>query len=611
MGSPTATIELPKSKAFFSDRVGIAYWDLDLSETQTLIPASAVPIAISEFTIDWMAAKKDYAHGFVPFDPDGTLLATLTHANLYHIPVIQGQVDEMHIKRSRLGDQFHLLVDGGKIRSLEFLSGFDSSEAQTGLVVVQNDGQVGHGNNETRRDAREACVVLGINGLTLGAEGNGIFNLNTDITINNACPILAGPDFGLTSTQALYIRSDDPHFIRVKNGGSLDLSSFNTANKQIIFDGKVQLIFEPGAQLILSDNATQGGSLIFTGQSQLLFENLIDNYLTTPTTVASTSDFRAKLCGTGQIIFNQDSSCLIPKDAYVGIESDGTLSTGLYFRINDNARFQIGTSVMPGGALQIGNTADATDKMVTVTFEVSGTHALFEIGPQGFFGLGTGIVDKRASIPNDWYIGSLYNVHEIHLNLYEGTFKFNNIYAGSSAQAGLLAIGSDEDTWYYLSRPNASMLMLGGGNMYRLTTATTKAHPTVADTASSSVGMWASSILSADVANEAYFDDLEYWADAESFFDAARTKNANTLLGTPCMSTPCANFAAHGREVDYAGFLSGTTIRREQVLVVLRDLTPVPHSDALGIGAVAIGIGSSGGLNHVAEIRNVGSVIVA
>jgi len=43
------------------------------------------------------------------------------------------------------------MVDGGLVRELVFLSGYDSSEAPTGLVAVKNDGRVAIGNNNTRK----------------------------------------------------------------------------------------------------------------------------------------------------------------------------------------------------------------------------------------------------------------------------------------------------------------------------------------------------------------------------------------------------------------------------------------------------------------------------
>jgi len=562
-GSADATINLPKSRSFFADRVGISFWDLDLSLTQTVITSLQ---SLSDFTLDWMATLKDYDGGFVPFDPTGTLTGSISYSTLYNIPVVCGEVDEFQVKRSRLGDQVHLLVDGGKIRSLVFLKGYDSSEAQTGLVVVKNNALVGLGNNSTRRDTLEANVVLGINGVTIGAQGDGVFQLNTDVTINNYCPILAGPDFASTSTQKLYIRSDDPHFVRVKNGGVLDLSSFTSANHQIVFDGKVQLIFEPGAQLILSsEGATEGGAIIFDNQAQCTFEPLIDTDLPAGTTVASTDDFRAKIIGTGTIQFKGNSSCTIYKDAYVGIESDATYGTSLYLKLNDNAKMSVGSSGMFGGALQIGNTADL-DTTVTVTLEIDGSGALLEIGSQGFIGIGAGIVDKRSSIPDEWYIGRLYNLSYFNLDVDQGTVKHDRIMAGNddSALASLLAVGPAD---YYDASisidVNENVFALGGGNMYLVTTSDTKIHPVVSAAATAVNGLLSSGYMFLDGINtnviNGYGPAFAAAHDSTSLFNLLRIKpEVDQYSPQKCLTL------IQGKNT--LGSISGTSIVREPLL---------------------------------------------
>jgi len=599
-GAFNTTITLPKSRAFFNDRVGIAYWDVDLTQTQTVVSSTQVgSSALSDFTLDWMATLKDYDGGFVPFDPTGTLQGTITHATLHKIPVVVGEVDEFQVKRSRLGDQVHLLVNGGTIRDLVFLSGYDSSEAQTGLIVVQGDGTVGIGDNSTRRDTREANVVLGINGVTLGANGNGVFNLNTDVTINNVCPILAGPDFGATEAQSLTINADDPHFIRVKSSGVLDLTSFTSTNQSLIFNGKVQLILEPGAKLVLGTNTSSDAAIYFSGESELVFDRLLDAGLSAGTDVQSTDDFRSKIVGCGNIIFDENASCRIYKDAYAGIEADSDYSTSLYIKFNDNAKAFIGDSGMYGGSLQIGNTDDQLDTTVTCTIEINGPDARIQIGSQGYLGIGAGIVDKRASAPNSWSIGSLHNVSAVSINVTEGIFQHDRIATGTSTEASLFVVGP-ADRYLVNFAATSHVRVLGGGNFYRLASGVTSVNPTVLTTASSTVGILGSNYLLNDYNNQAYLTvlDTDGTRTALSFFNAFRSKNVD-VAQSDCMAAPRANLSTINGD-DYLGYLVGTTITRTTADNILDSRgVPVPHSHALSVGAVSIAIDSS---SHVINV---------
>jgi len=591
-GSSTATITLPRSRVNFSEKVGIAFWDLDLSSEQTIISSGQ---KLSDFTIDWVSTNKDYDGGFIPFDPVGQLGQTVVAANLYHLPTVKGEVNELQIKRSRIGDPVHVMVDGGLIRDLLFLKGYDSSEAQTGVVALKNDGRVGIGNNETRRDTINAAIVLGINGVTLVPDGNGIVDLNTDIEINNYCHIIAGPNFGQSTAQELYINADEPRELRVKRDGVLDLSTFTSDNMRVVFSGNVSLVFEPGSKLLLG-----GGTIFFTNKAKLRLQNEIESVPTTGTSVASTDDFRVQFIGTGKIIFDEDAAFSIEKDSYLGIEWDNLVaaitSTSLTLSIRDNASLQMGTESLLGGAFQIGNTASKSGT-VSLTLELNGPDALFEINSQGFFGIGVGIVDKHQAAPNSWRVGSLYNVHNFTLNITQGIMKHNTILPGTSEEAALFAIGPA--TYALTIASYADFSALGGGNMIRLGSGVTWVNPTVLTTASDNIGIFSSTSLIRDRNNQTNLNALALSGSSQNFFNVFKTKEARS------MASPAANFARVTIGNNQICFIHSNRIYRKRWIRILGGYgARVPPDYSLRIGAVAINIDQ-----RTARVNNVVQII--
>ena len=137
---------------------------------------------------------------------------------------------------------------GGYVRELIFIDSCKAGFAPTAVVALENDGRVGIGSAHTNADSNDASVVLGNNGLTIIANGDGTVVVNENIVINNVCHIVQGPQF--TSSNRLLIRSDCCKTIRVKSSGILDLSSFTT-NGAVELSGNVQLILESGSQVIL------------------------------------------------------------------------------------------------------------------------------------------------------------------------------------------------------------------------------------------------------------------------------------------------------------------------------------------------------------------------
>lgn len=465
--SRNGVIDLPENQVNFRNRVGITQWKIDLTQPgqRVLIPASQ---DLSDFTMDWGAVTKDYvgSNSFVPFEPVFTPSACfcppVTRANLQALPSVEGTVNQFQIKRSRIGDQAHLLVNGGNIRELVFLLGCNTAEAPVGFIVLQNSGRVGLSTAHRNVDSVSASVVLGINGVTLCANGSGTVEVNEDIIINNVCHILPGPDFAANGPQKLIFHSDDPKELRILNTGVLDLSGFTNPNQIIEFAGQIQVVFEPGARLIMG-----GGTIIFTDNSSVSLERVLNAADEIGASVSDLDPIRVKISGSGNIILNESAQWLVHANTYLGIENDisCTTITTINMTLNDQARFEVGNDEEPGGVFQVGNTI-LQGEAVNFNLSIDGIGAVFQINRQGFVGFGVGMVARPSGIPNEWTVGCLATVGNVIINVNEGTFRHNQIFSGNFDLASLLAVGPGASFTFNFD-PIVSNI-LGGGNMIQM-----------------------------------------------------------------------------------------------------------------------------------------------
>lgn len=466
--SNNGIIDLPENQVNFRNRVGITQWNINLTDSaqRVLIPADQ---ELSDFTMDWGAVIKDYTttNSFVPYQPVYTPSACfcppVTAANLRALPIVEGLVNQFQIKRSRIGDQASLLVDGGHIRELVFLLGCNTAEAPVGFIVVDNNGLVGLNSAHRNLDSTSAEMVLGINGVTLCAAGTGAFELNENVIINNVCHIVPGPNFGVAGPQTLTIFSEDPKELRILNTGVLDLSQFTNANQILEFAGNLQLVFEPGSRMILG-----GGTVVFTDNTNIALERVLDLDAQNGTSVSSLDPIRVKLIGNGTIVMEEAAQMLIHANTYFGIETDPTCTnaTTINWVLNDQAKLEIGNDNEPGGVFQVGNTITTTGATVTFNLTIDGLGALFQINRQGMLGLGVGMVSRTSPFPNDWTVGCLANVDQISIVINEGTFRHNQIFPGNFSTAALLAIGP-ASAYTFNFDPVISNI-LGGANMVLL-----------------------------------------------------------------------------------------------------------------------------------------------
>ncbi|MGE0206425.1 MAG: hypothetical protein AB7R69_01100 [Candidatus Babeliales bacterium] len=471
--SRNGIIDLPKNQVFFTNRVGITVWkpNLTASSQRVLVPSG---VCLSDFTMDWGALEKDYTttNSFVPYElkctPNPCDCPAVTAANLRALPIIEGEVNQFQVRRTRIGDQMHLQVtNGGIIDELTFLIGCNPAEAAVGFLVVEGEARVGIGSSQRNKDSNCANVVLGVNGLSICANGNAVIELNEDIIINNVCHILAGTSFGVTSTDTLTIFSEDTKELRVKSTGLLDLSQFNTPSKVLQFAGKAKLVFEPGSKLVLG-----GGVLIFTDETQLAFERVLNEDLLLGSEPVDLDPIRVKIVGRGNILMEEDSVCQILENQFVGIETDVICDniTSITWRLSEQATVEIGSQGRPGGALQVGNTLCQNGASIDLTIILDGLGTLWEINRQGFMGLGVGVANKVSQVPNQWLVNCLENVFTVSIDIRSGTFNHSQILTGDDIRASLLAVGPAQQ--YTLAFNPISAVILGGGNLVQITNCT-------------------------------------------------------------------------------------------------------------------------------------------
>ena len=360
------------------------------------------------------------------------------------------------------------------VRRLTFLPTNCTAEAPVAVIVLRNEGRIG----------LDSTTTLGLNGVTIIADGSGQVVVNDDLVINNVCAIVKGPNFAACDVLELY--SPVEREIRVKSTGTLNLASFTDVTDIVSIAGQLKLVVEPGAKII-----TGAGTLRFAGNSELLFEPAVNaesfftaiphgahdstlpittidaadthNILSSLTNFGqglhNTDQFRVKLIGGGTIELVDNALASLPFNAFVGVETISTptceiTTTDITLNIADNGAFAIGHfNYNEGGVLQIGNVEDlGEDHTVNFTLTLDGENARFSIGSRGFFGLGVGIerfdgqpevLTTRARtcptnfVPNENIVDTLSNVGAITFNFLNGLFLHDRIFSGDDVNASL------------------------------------------------------------------------------------------------------------------------------------------------------------------------------
>lgn len=474
--SGNGVIDLPQTEVFFNSRVGVTDWRPNLMVNNVLVGADE---SFSDFTIDWMQVVTD-CDSFVPYDPRMTPLVCdvppVTEANVTNLPTILGTVQQLQVKRSRLGDQITLQigdatdnVPGGFVRELIFLKGFNAAEAAMGTIVLDGFGRVGLGSAATNYDSNEANIKLGINGVTVIAKGDGVVELNQDVYIDNVCHILPGPDFGAEGAQTLTFFSNDSRELRIKSTGVLDLSLFRGPNQVVEFGGNIRLVFEPGARMILSnvantedqDNRTY---VRFTDLMSINFEQVYDTTILDASAPNAVEERLVKWSGNAYLQMTQGSSLLLPDNTFLGIETAPECSplTDIILELRDESTFNIGDQEELGGTFQVGNRVPQEGAVINFNFLLNGVNTLAQIRREGLMLYGVGGVSVLGNIPNNYTYQCLSNVGDIIIQLGSGIFDHTQIFSGDDPQASLLALGNARS--YSFDFDVNFSIIRGGGN---------------------------------------------------------------------------------------------------------------------------------------------------
>jgi len=617
--SHNGIVDLPADQVFFCDGAGITTWDIDLADPDDQIIVGPDQ-SLSVFILNWILAHKD-CPDFVPFNCclASCVCPVVTEANVTGLPTIQGEVDDLQLRGTRIGDPAQFLIDGGYVRRLTFLPSGCGAEAPVAVVVLRNGGRIG----------LDATTTLGLNGVTIIADGSGQVVVNEDLIINNTCAFVKGPNF--ESCDSLQLYSAVPREIRLKSTATLNLASFTDVTDIVAFMGDLTLVVEPGAKII-----TGAGTLRFGGNAILLFESAVNaqdffdaiahgaHDSTLPITTVNAADvhnplssltsfgaglhntdeFRVRIIGGGTIELVDNAQGLLPFNAFVGIETISTPTceiptTNITLNIADNGVFAIGHfNYNEGGVLQIGNVDDLGENhSVNFTLTLDGENANFTIGSRGFLGLGVGVerfdgcCDEvlRARVcsvdftPNANIVNTLNNVEKITFNFLNGRFEHDRIFSGDDTNASLIAVGNNTgmefDLTFQLPDENidptlertSDFNVSGGGNIVLVETGTTGIHPIVLDqdgviTARLSASIMASTLLQTDNV------DTEGLTGA-AFFDYFKTHDA--LLEMDRDNTiGRANAASHGDSFrpEFDGARLGAVINGVIVRGALYDL---------------------------------------
>lgn len=495
---------------------GIEIGGLDLHNpnTRVIVPTGS---SFSNLIVNWQAIIKDYSV-FLPYQTGNVTLCQVppvTEQNVSALPIISGTVDLLTIAGSRFGDAANLIVDGGLVRETIFQVG--NGAAPVGTFILRNNGSLGLG--AINQAIPGPVPTLGANGITIIADGSGLLDINQDMLITGRAVILKGPNFA--AGDVLTISAPTPNEIRVKSGGILDLRSFDTVTDTIAFDGQIQLIFEPGSQLL-----TSNGAIDFKGNSLLLFEpsqqlesffnaiplgvinngiapfivvdaalphNPFDFLINYGAGLSNTNRFRVIIAGMGTINLRENSRSYIPNGAIVGIE---TMQVGdceiplttIILNIFDNAQFQMAAQQATllqgqGGVLQIGNTINREGHAVNFIVNMAGANAQFVIDELAMLGLGIGVVRPSTGkiTPSQSLLDTLNNVGTIVIRLVDGTFDHSRIYPTNDLKSSILAINPDINMTFEKDIANTELEIRGGGNMVLIQPGTGALSPIVED----------------------------------------------------------------------------------------------------------------------------------
>lgn len=525
--SRNATVDLPFENVQFAKQVGVTDSNLSIDVSETLrrlspdeytgpqAAPSNDPVIVGpdkkyeDYTVDWLYTRKD--PDFVPYQGTTNSLsvgrgrvilpnqpAPITPQNLIGIPTIQGEIIQLQITGSTLGNPAHILIDGGYVHELVFVTATpdeDPAEGPFAVIVLSNGGRIGLGNADRNYDSANAAVVLGRNGVTIVSNvGSNEVILNNSVVADGDGPFIFGPDS--LPGDVLRISSEVDDSLVVRKDAALDLRSVYDG-RILEFGGKLSVELEANTKVIASDGNTVAnnewaqGIVRFVENTQLNvlesddFEETfdviplggIDNELDPLTPILAsaphnvyapllsygsdcqnTDPFRVRIIGSMNFVFKDQASAFIPYRSVVGVETyinesedtDNQIifsKTDIKVDLNDASRFYVGNlNYAEGGVLQIGNVVDqGPDHSISFTLNVNGKGARFVTGSKSLLGLNAVVVKATESAPTDLLVNTAFNVNAITINVNDGALDLSRIYDTDDSHANVVVIGDNGD----------------------------------------------------------------------------------------------------------------------------------------------------------------------
>lgn len=419
-------------------------------------------------------------------------------------------LDQLAVSGATLADPFLLYLTGdqdgiSQVREMatEFLD-IVPGEGGFARILMDNGARVGLGSRSYNDKSVNAWSIIGHNYATIIPNGDCQVDVNSDLIVGDAQPLIPTVNFGskITTISGDYYPqhrvtffSHDTKEVRVPSGYELDLSAFGQADttiagsQQIAFGGRVRLIFEPGSTLrfpsISAVDSIKQPVIYINENAEIIFEAIQDmeNKLvgdpvnnTRWLEVGDTDRAKIRLLGVGSIWINKTSKMFIHDNALVAVESDETTPiTDITFSLQREAQLMLGDPNTQGGSLQVGNPLfnvdstpyiipPASNPEINFTLRLDDENTLVLMGRTSFLGFGVGAVDRwESKMNNNWKLQQLQHVNNINLRLIKGTVSHNQIYDGSSSEASLMAVGPA--TNYKFEFLDSSSRLLGGGNL--------------------------------------------------------------------------------------------------------------------------------------------------
>lgn len=487
------------------------------------------------------------------------------------LQVSAGQtINQLRVAGATVAQPFHVYVTGsedgstgvGRIYEIAtdyFINNgaFDAyapGAGQHGCIFMDNGGRIGLGSRKWNMHSQAAWNLLGKQYVTLFPNGDCVVDLNDDIIITDNQAIIPTSNFGtmladVTSTDSrIAFYSQDTHEIRIPAGVVFDLSAFGhpdsapTASQvqKIEIGGRARLVFEAGSTLRFPQVSSLGQApvLYLNDEAELIFEGTKE----INKSFIDYSSLVTKITGCGQIWVNKNAKIKVFNEGLVSVSSDlVSPTTSVAISIQRQGQFLIGDDTNVGGAFYVGNLTDVTDSTVSFSLIVNGPQAQVSIGRLGLLGLGVGVVDQSGSTLNSWTLKGAYNVNDVTIRLLQGTITHNQMYAGSSSNGSVIALGpvSMEAGYFFALGNGADSVIRGGGNLLYVTDHTSF-NPAVDATALDSTGASGSYSL---LATTEQIRQVANFAEANTVKTTFQT--AATVSGVSCFSLPTGGSLAN------------------------------------------------------------------